>query len=143
MATQKFTHLSSKSLIKALGTLTMNGSIGNAYVATELFNKAMLVINDATLTGSLTVTVTGNAAAAGNGTHTVIKTVVFNQYTTDMSVEVDSEEVSYAEDAAGASFLSVCFRLTGTNTNTLKAAVQIDPLHQRGDLTATGTGTLT
>lgn len=143
MATQKFTHLSSKSLIKALGTLTMNGSIGNAYVITELFDKAMLVLNDASLSGSLTVTVTGNAAAAGNGTHTVIKTVVFNQYTTDMSVEVDSEEVSYAEDQAGAEFLSVCFRLTGTNSDTVKAAVQVAPLHQRGDLTATGTGALT
>ena len=50
MATQKFSHLSSKYLVKALGTLTMNGSIGNAYVVTEIPDKAMLVINDAVQT---------------------------------------------------------------------------------------------
>lgn len=143
MATQKFTHLSSKSLIKALGTLTMNGSIGNAYVITELFDKAMLVLNSATLTGSLTVTVVGSTVAAGTSGFTTIKTVVFNQYTTDMSVEVDSEEVSYAEDQAGVDFLSVVFRLTGTNSDTVKGAVQVAPLYQRGDLTSTGTGALT
>lgn len=143
MATQKFTHLSSKSQVKALGTLTMNGSIGNAHVTTELFDKAMLVLNSATLTGSLTVTVCGSTVSAGTSGFTTIKTVVFNQYTTDMSVEVDSEEVSYAEDQAGVDFLSVVFRLTGTNSDTVKAAVQIAPLHQRGDLTPTGTGALT
>jgi hypothetical protein len=68
---------------------------------------------------------------------------VFNQYTTDMSVEVDSEEVSYAQDQAGVVFETVVFRLTGTNSNTLKAAVQVVGLHQRGDMTATGTGALT
>ena len=38
MATQKFTHLSSKSFIKALGTLTMNGSVGNAHVTINGFD---------------------------------------------------------------------------------------------------------
>lgn len=140
MATQKFTHLSSKSLVKALGTLTMNGSIGNAYVIAGPFDKAMLVLNSASLTGSLTVTVCGSTVLAGTSGFTTIKTVVFNQYATDMSVEVDSEEVSYAEDQAGVAFLSTVYRLTGTNTNTVKAAVQVAGLHQYGDLTATGTG---
>ena len=144
MATQKFTHLSSKSQITPLGTLTMNGSIANAHVIDELFDKAMLVIADADLTGALTVTVTGNTLADGSGTHYVIKTVVFSAALANMamSVEVDSEEVSYAEDQNGGmgTFKSVCFRLTGTNTNTLDAAVQVVPLHQYGDLTPTGTG---
>ena len=140
MATQKFTHLSSKSLVKALGTLTMNGSIGNAHVVAGPFDKAMLVINTAALTGALTVTVAGSTVLAGTSGFTTIKTVVFNQYTTDMSVEVDSEEVSYAQDLAGVVFLSTVFRLTGTNTNTLKAAVQVATMAQYGDLTATGTG---
>lgn len=143
MATQKFTHLSSKSLIKALGTLTMNGSIGNAYVIAGPFDKAMLVLNDASLAGSLTVTVCGSTVLAGTSAFTTIKTVVFNQYTDDMSVEVDSEEVSYAQDVAGVVFLSTVFRLTGTNSDTVKAAVQVTKLNQYGDLTATGTGALT
>lgn len=143
MATQKFTHLSSKSLIKALGTLTMNGSIGNAYVIAGPFDKAMLVLNGTVLTGNLTVTVCGSTVLAGTSAFTTIKTVVFNRYTTDMSVEVDSEEVSYAQDQAGVTFLSTVFRLTGTNTDTVKAAVQVTGMFQYGDLTATGTGALT
>jgi hypothetical protein len=142
MVAQKFTHLSSRYLVKALGTLTMNGSIGTHYVCTEKFSKLMAVLSGMTLTGTLTVTITGNTTAAGDGTHTVIKTCTFAGLgTTDCSVECDSEEVSYAEDQAGAAFLSVCVRLTGTNTNTVKAAVVVEPLWQRGDLTPTGTGT--
>lgn len=142
MATQKFTHLSSKSKIVALGTLTMNGSIGNAHVITELFDKAMLVINDADLSGALTVTVAGSTAADGTSGFTTIKTCTFSAALANMNmaVEVDSEEVSYAQDVAGVVFQSVVFRLTGTNSNTLDAAVQILTLHQYSDLTPTGTG---
>jgi hypothetical protein len=143
MATQKFSHLSSKYLVKALGTLTMNGSIGNAYVVTEIPDKAMLVINDAVLTGNLTVTVVGSTSATGASGFTTIKTHVFTSGTQNCSVEVDSEEVSYAEDQAGVDFKTVVFRLTGTNTNTVKAAAMVLPLHRRANLTATGTGTLT
>jgi hypothetical protein len=142
MATQKFTHLSSKSFIKALGTLTMNGSIGNAHVIDYPFDKAMLVINDADLTGALTVTVVGSTVAAGTSGFTTIKTVVFSAALAnmEMSVEVDSEEVSYAQDQAGVVFLSTVFRLTGTNSDTLDAAVQVLGFHQYSDLTPTGTG---
>lgn len=150
MATLKFTHLSSKMLIKALGTLTMNGSIGNAYVITEPIDKAILVINDAVLTGGLTVTVAGSTSAAGTSGFTNIKTHLFGSAgDANFAVEVDSEEISFAEDqasiAAGTKvqFKTVVFRLTGTNTNTVKAAVVAQTLHQRGDLTPTGTGTLT
>lgn len=143
MATQKFTHLSSKSLIKALGTLTMNGSIGNAYVISGPFDKAMLVLNDCVTTGNLTVTVVGSTSSVGTSGFTTIKTVVFNQHTDNMSVEVDSEEVSYAQDQAGVVFLTTVFRLTGTNTDTVKAAVQVTKFNQYGDLTETGTGALT
>lgn len=145
MATQKFTHLSSKLLVESLGTLTMNGSIANQYVCTERFNKLMFVGSDMSLSGTLTVTITGNSAANGSGTHTVIKAVAFAGNPTDVSVEVDSEEVSYAEDQAtsGTPFLSVCVRLTGTNSDTVDGAIVVDPLYQRGDLTPTGTGTLT
>ena len=142
MATQKFTHLSSKSKIVALGTLTMNGSIGNAHVITELFDKAMLVINDADLTGALTVTVAGSTSSTGASGFTTIKTCTFSAALSnmDMAVEVDSEEVSYAQDIAGVVFQSVVFRLTGTNSNTLDAAVQILTLRQYDDQTPTGTG---
>ena len=142
MATQKFTHLSSKSFIKALGTLTMNGSVGNAHVIAYPFDKAMLVINNADLTGALTVTVSGSTVLAGTSGFTTIKTCVFSAALAnmEMSVEVDSEEVSYAQDAAGVVFLSTVFRLTGTNTNTLDAAVQVVGFRQYDDLTRTGTG---
>lgn len=141
MATQKFSHLSSKSLVKALGTLTMNGSIGNAHVFTEPIDKAMIVLNDMVLTGTLTVTVSGSTAADGTSGFTTIKTCAFGSAgSANVSVEVDSEEISYAEDAAGVSFKTVVFRLTGTNTNTVKAAVQALTFHQRKNLTPTGTG---
>ncbi len=145
MATQKFTHLSSKLFVEALGTMTMNGSIATRFTTTERFSKLMFVGSDMVLTGTLTVTITGNSAADGSGTHTVIKTVAFAGNPADVSVELDSEEVSYAEDQAtsGTPFLSVCVRLTGTNTNTVDGAIVIEPLYQRGDLTPTGTGTTT
>lgn len=153
MATLKFTHLSSKNYVRALGTLTMNGSIGNAHVIamTEQIDKMMLVINDAVITGNLTVTVAGSTVAAGTSGFTVIKTHVFTPNgDRNVAVEVDSEEISYAEDMATKAnnnvkvrFLSLVFRLTGTNTDTVKAAVMGNTFHQRANLTNTGTGTLT
>jgi len=153
MATLKFSHLSSKHYVRALGTLTMDGSIGNAHVIalTEQIDKMMLVINDAVLTGNLTVTVAGSTVAAGTSGFTVIKAHVFSASgSDDVAVEVDSEEISYAEDQATLAnnnvkvrFLSLVFRLTGTNTNTVKAAVMGNTFHQRANLTNTGTGTLT
>ena len=79
MATQKFTHLSSKYMVVPLGTLTMNGSIGNAHVIalTEQIDKAMLVLKDAVLTGNMTVTVAGSTVANGTSGFTTIKTHVF------------------------------------------------------------------
>jgi len=142
MAVQKFNHLSSKYLVRALGSLTMTGSIANAYVVTEISDKGEIVINDASLTGNLTVTIAGSTAADGTSGFTVIKTAVFASATTNCAFEYDSEELSYAEDAAGVKFKSVVFRLTGTNTNTLKAAVLVLPLHRRANLTATGTATI-
>lgn len=153
MATQKFSHLSSKYMVVPLGTLTMNGSIGNAHVIalTEQIDKAMLAIKDAVLTGSLTVTVAGSTHEQGTSGFTNIKTHVFHQSgQDDFAVEVDSEEISFAEDQATIAnngtkvrFKTLVFRLTGTNTNTVKAAVLATTFHQRANLTPTGTGTLT
>lgn len=153
MATQKFTHLSSRMLLVPLGTLTMNGSIGNAHVIalTEQIDKAMLAIKDAVLTGGLTVTVAGSTHEQGTSGFTNIKTHVFHQSgQDDFAVEVDSEEISFAEDQATIAnngtkvrFKTLVFRLTGTNTNTVKAAVLATTFHQRANLTPTGTGTLT
>lgn len=145
MATLKFSHLSSKQYIRALGTLTMNGSIGNAHAIplTEQVDCAVLVISDAVLTGALTVTVVGSTAADGSSGFTDIKTHVFQGNPEDVAVEVDSSEISYAEDQAEVVFKSLVFRLTGTNTNTVKACVVASTFHQRADLTPTGTGSLT
>jgi hypothetical protein len=143
MATQKFDCLAAKSRIKALGTVTLT-TIANVHVISTPFDKAMLVCTNADLTAAMTVTVTGNTLASGAGTHTVIKTVVFSAALAnmEMSVEVDSEEVSYAEDVAGGigTFLSVCFRVTGSGSNTVDLAVQVVGDRQYKNLTPTGTG---
>lgn len=141
MAIQKFTHLSSKSLVKALGTLTLN-TITNAAVIAVPLDVAMFVYTKITLTGNVTITVTGNTAADGSGTHTVIKTLVSASSVTDAALEVDSSEISYAEQQAGATFLSVCFRITGTATDTIRAAYQVKTLREYEDQTPTGPGTV-
>lgn len=151
MATLKFSHLSSLHLIKALGTLTMNGSIGNAHVFTEAIEKGIIVINDAVITGNLTVTVAGSTSALGTSGFTTIKTHVFTPGgSRNVAVEFDSEEVSFAQDQATIAnngvkveFKTIVFRLTGTNNDTVKACVMAYTYHKRAGLTPTGTGTLT
>lgn len=146
MATQKFSHLSSKYTLIPLGTLTMNGSIANAggKYFTEPIDKAMIALSEMVLTGTLTVTVVGSTSATAASGFTTIKEVAFGASgATAVAVEFDSEEVSYAEDKAGVTFKTVAFRLTGTNTNTVKAAILALTFHRRKDQTPTGTGVTT
>ena len=60
MATQKFTHLTSKYMIVPLGTITLTGSLANAHVITEILDKAVLAVAGASLTGNLTIAVYGS-----------------------------------------------------------------------------------
>ena len=140
MAMLKFTHLTSKSEVAPLGTITCDGSTNNVLVLTGKIDKSVFVAKGATLTGTCTVTVTGNAAADGSGAHTVIKTFAVDHVSSDgnFACEIDSEEISYAENQAGATFLSVVYRVNGANTNTVPAAVQTCYLKQQADLTPTG-----
>lgn len=143
MTTLQQSHLSSESEIIPLGTLTLN-TITNAKVIAVPFDRAMFVFAGGSVTGNFTVTVTGNTAADGSGTHTVIKTAVFASGQNQGSVEVDSSEVSYAQDqvAASLAFLSVCFRINGTNLDTIKAATQVRTLRQYANQTPKGTSTV-
>lgn len=143
MATQKFTHMTSKYMIVPLGTITLTGSLATAHVITEILDKAVLAVAGASLTGNLTLAVYGSTVAAGTSGFTLIKQCVFTSGTTACALELDSEEVSYAESQAGVSFKSVVYRVNGTNTNTIKASVTVLPMHRRNNLTPTGTGTLT
>ena len=145
MATQKFSHLSSKSEIAPLGTITCDGATNNALVLTGAIDKSVFVAKGATLTGTCTVTVTGNDAADGSGTHTTIKTfaVASGVAGGNFACEIDSEEVSYAENQAGATFLSVVYRVNGTSTDEVPAAVQTVYLNQQADLTPTGGASVT
>ena len=59
MATQKFTHLTSKYMIVPLGTITLTGSLATAHVITEILDKAVLAVAGASLTGNLTLAVYG------------------------------------------------------------------------------------
>lgn len=143
MANQKFTHLTSKYMIVPLGTITLTGSLANAHVITEIMDKAALVVAGAALTGNLTIAAYGSTVAAGTSGFTLIKQVVFTSGTTACALELDSEEVSFAENQAGVQFKSVVYRVNGTNTNTIKAAAMVLPMYRRSNLTPTGTGTLT
>ena len=130
-------------MIVPLGTITLTGSLANAHVITEILDKAVLAVAGASLTGNLTLAVYGSTVAAGTSGFTLIKQCVFTSGTTACALELDSEEVSYAENQAGVSFKSVVYRVNGTNTNTIKASVTVLPMHRRNNLTPTGTGTLT
>lgn len=140
MAMLKFTHLTSKSEIAPLGTITCDGSTNNVLVLTGKIDKSVFVAKGATLTGTCTVTVTGNTAADGSGSHTTIKTFAVDSAVSggNFACEIDSEEISYAENQAGATFLSVVYRVNGTATDTVPAAVQTCYLKQQADLTPTG-----
>ena len=137
----KFTHLTSKSEIAPLGTITCDGSTNNVLVLTGKIDKSVFVAKGASLSGTCTVTVTGNTAADGSGSHTTIKTFAVDHTTLsggNFACEIDSEEISYAENQAGATFLSVVYRVNGANTDTVPAAVQTCYLKQQADLTPTG-----
>jgi len=145
MAMLKFTHLSSKSEISPLGTITCDGSTNNVLVLSGKIDKSLFVAKGATLTGVCTVTVTGNTAADGTGTDTTIKTFAVAAAVSggNFACEIDSEEISYAENQAGAEFKSVVYKVNGTNTDTVPAAVQTCYLKQNADLTPTGGSSVT
>jgi hypothetical protein len=138
----RYTKVGAELYVLPIGTHTLNGSAQNIHVVNFTtfgqIQKAALVIADADLSGALTVNVRGNTAADGSGTDTTIYSMALgiadNQ---ELVVEVDAELLGHFEDRNGGTgtFKSLVFEVTGTNTDTMDAAVVIKGTHQYENLT--------
>jgi hypothetical protein len=144
----RYTKIGAEQYVKALGTHTLNGSAQNIHVinftAFGTIERAALVLSDADLTGNLTVLVRGNTAADGSGTDTTILTQVLATADADMVVEIDAELIAHFEDRNGGvgTFKSLVFEVTGTNTDTVEAAVIVKGHHNYQDQTPSDTTTV-
>lgn len=136
----RFNHIGSKYLVQPYKTHTLNGSAQNLHVQAGTFEKAVLVIDDADLTGALTVRARGNTAADGSGTDYTLTDGTFalasgsNQ---ELVVEVDSSMMAHDADRNGVEFKSLVFEVTGTNTDTMAACVVVLGFHKYADQTPT------
>jgi len=136
----RYNKLGSEYLIKPYKTHTLNGSAQNLHVVSGTFECALLVIDDADLTGALTVRARGNTAADGSGTDYTLTDGTFalasgtNQ---SLKVEIDSSQMSHEADRQGVEFKSLVFEVTGTNTDTMAACVVVRGYHQFADQTPT------
>ena len=144
----RYNAIGSELYVLPIGTHTLNGSAQNIHVINFTtfgqIDKAALVVADADLTGTLTVLVRGNTAADGSGTDTTIYTMTRSSGSNqNLVVEVDSELVGHFEDQNGGTgtFKSLVFEVTGTNTDTLDAAVVVKGMYKKELLTDSDTVT--
>jgi len=138
----RYNAIGSELYVLPIGTHTLTGSAQNIHVINNTsfgqIEKAALVIADADLTGTLTVLVRGNTAADGSGTDYTMYTMTLSSGSNqNLVVEIDAELVGHYEDQNGGTgtFKSIVFEVTGTNTDTLDAAVVVKGTYRKELLT--------
>lgn len=138
----RYSKLGAEQYVLPIGTHTLTGSAQNIHVVNFTtfgqIKRAALVIADADLTGTLTVLMRGNTAADGSGTDTTLYTMSLSSGSNqELVVEIDAELLGHFEDRNGGTgtFKSLVMEVTGTNTDTLDAAVVITATHMYENLT--------
>lgn len=135
--TLRYDHLGSKLYIEPLGDITMTAGPDtlkriNLITFGQIANVA-LVINAATLTGAATLTASIGTTGTG-GTDTVIATMTLPIVASalgDYTFQIPAELIAHYEDRNGGpgTAKSLVFKISGTNGNTLQAAVIVEALH--------------
>lgn len=142
--------MASKQFIKPLGTLTLTAGPDEVYVMNlQTFGqikKAAIVIADADLTGAAVVTWYGGTTVSGGSLTAIAAITIATATNTTGVLQIDGEDISEAAERAGLlpeGFLSLVCKIDGTDTDTLDAAIVVEPLHMRDGLTPSSVTALT
>lgn len=108
-------------------------------------HSAMVYLSSMDLTGTATLTISGNTATDGSGTDTVLATKVATASDTDCVLEVAAELLSHFSDRAadGTQFKSLVIDVDGTNTDTIDACVVVHPMQRQTGLTPSDVAAVT
>jgi formyltetrahydrofolate synthetase len=141
--------MGSKQFIESLGTVTLTAGPDTLktinLVTFGQIKSAAIVINGATITGAAVLTWYGSTATSG-GSLTAIAAVTIAISATTAVLQIDGEDISEAAEAAGLlpeGFLSLQCKIDGTSTDSIKAAIVVNPLHERVGLTPSSVTALT
>ena len=108
-------------------------------------HSVMFCLQSMSLSGTLTLTVSGNTAANGSGTDTVLATMVVAAADTDAVLEISSELIGHFSDrdAANNYYKSLVLDGDGENTDTIKLCSVADCLSSQEGMTPSDTTTVT
>ena len=139
----EYTKVQSTLDVTVVGEKTMTGSAVTLAVVDltsakyfRSFECLALVVQNAALTGTLTITASIATATNGTGTVEVVRTIVVPSTGTKAVLEIVPEILSHASDRSGTVVKSVIFKATGTNTDTLDCAIIGNPNFAQDGLTA-------
>jgi Tfp pilus assembly protein PilV len=141
----RYTRLQSTLDVEIIGEVTMTGSAVDVKIVdltagnnVNGVRNVTCIIQNASLTGDVTLVARGNTAANGTGTDTTIATMVIDQSAshTQCVLEIPAELLShYSDRSTDGYFKSLVFDATGTNTDTLDACIIVEPLIEQDGLT--------
>jgi len=108
-------------------------------------HHVMFYMSTMALTGTLTLTCSGNTAADGTGTDTVLATIVAGASDTDCVLEIPAELISHFSDRDTSNnfYKSLVFDGDGTNTDTIDACYVVHPMQRQQNMTPSDTTTVT
>ena len=142
--------MGSKQYIEPLGTLTMTGSaVTLKTINLETFgavSSIVAVIADAQLTGNCVVTWYGGTTTGGGSLTAIAAITIATADPTTGVIQIDAEDIVEAAEVAGllpAGFKSLVLKATGTNTDTIDAAIVANTHHQYVGLTPSAVTALT
>tara|TARA_B100000424_G_scaffold267566_2_gene260710 strand:+ start:65 stop:523 length:459 start_codon:yes stop_codon:yes gene_type:complete len=141
----RYTRLQSTLDVEVVGEKTMTGSAVDLKVVdltagnnVNGVRNVACIIQNADLTGDVTLVARGNTAANGSGTDTTIATMTIDQSAGDTKcvLEIPSELLAhYSDRSTDGYFKSLVFDATGTNTDTLDVCIVVEPLIAQDGLT--------
>ena len=104
----------------------------------------LFTLQNMDLSGALSLTCSGNTAANGTGTDTVLATMSLGASDTDAAMEIAGELIGHFSDrATGGTFKSLVFDGDGENTDTVDQCYVVDCLQEQDLLTPSDTTTVT
>lgn len=141
--------IGSKQYIKPLGSTTLTAGPDTLFTLDlEAFGQlvsAAIVIAGATITGAAVVTIYGGTTTSG-GSLTAIAALTMAISSNEAVLQIDSEDIVEAAEVAGllpAGFKSLVFKIDGSNTDSIKSTVIVNPHHMRVGLTPSDVTALT
>ena len=106
--------------------------------------SVLFTLQNMDLSGGLSLTCSGNTAANGSGTDTVLATMSILTADTSAAMEIDSELIGHFSDrATGGTFKSLVFDGDGTNTDTVDQCYVVDCMQEQDLLTPSDTTAVT